>query len=353
MKKVEVNEPKEPKKIMPLVMGLANKVIEQLGFVKKINEAVKWDKAHWSISPGGLVKALVLSTFFDIRAPLTHLQDRFQEIDLGYLIGENAEVKEVNSWNVGRALERIGEADCEGIYETLALSAIQLNEIPVMRLHGDTTTVSFYGEYEEGTIELTEEEKEEVLRIERGYNKDGRPECKQAVVGQIVNEVGIPVVSRTFNGATSDVEWNKEAVQYLEEIASKGFTQGIFIADSKLITNELVVRMNNQDNPIQYVSRCPASFENRLEHRMIEKAYETDKWEELGNYMKEKTQTYIEEYHLMKKFAVNPRECWCCKAQHWQKRQKKTLRRKNQNSSQSSVNWKRKNLYVAPMLRKK
>ena len=191
-----------------------------LGFVEKINEAVKWGEVNWQISPGGLLKALIISTFQDIRAPLYRLQERLEEIDTGYLIGEGADLKNVNSSNVGRALERLGEADCDSQYEQLALSAIHLNEIPLTRLHGDTTTISFHGEYDEGEMELAEAKKEELLRIEKGYNKDGRAGDNQVVVGQIVNELGIPLVSRTLNGSTSDTEWNKEAVNYLETIVS-------------------------------------------------------------------------------------------------------------------------------------
>jgi transposase len=292
MRKLEIKQGAGRKKVMPLVMALANRLINDIGFVRKINETVEWDKKHWQISPGGLLKALVLSTFEDIRTPLYRLQERLEQIDLGYLIGDGAELKNVNSSNVGRALERLGEADSDSIYEQLALSAVKSNEIPVTRLHGDTTTISFYGEYDE--MDLNEAEKEELLQIEKGYNKDGRHGDKQVVVGQIVNELGIPLVSRTLNGSISDVEWNKEAIGYLETIMSQGFSRGIFVADSKLATDELIGRLCGNENPIKFVTRCPANFEGRLERRMIEQAYETDRWEALGSYHEGKNASVYE-----------------------------------------------------------
>ena len=71
MAKVEVST--RPKRCMrlPLVMAIADKVIRELRFVEVINESVSWDRSHWNISPGGLAKMLVLSTFTDIRVPLT------------------------------------------------------------------------------------------------------------------------------------------------------------------------------------------------------------------------------------------------------------------------------------------
>jgi transposase len=96
-------------------------------------------------------------------------------------------------------------------------------------------------------MDLTKEEQEELLKIERGYNKDGRPQCKQIVVGQIVNEYGIPINNQVMDGSISDSEWNKKAMEYLEELKRKGFKTGVYVADSKLVTNALVSRMNAQE----------------------------------------------------------------------------------------------------------
>ena len=276
------------KKIIPLVMALSNKLINSLGFVEKIDSSVEWDKKQWSVSPGKLLKAVVISTFMDIRTPLTRLSDRLSGIDLRYLLGEEMAENDINSFNVGRALERLGKADCDGIFETLALTAIKMNNIPMERLHSDTTTISFYGEYDTDKMNLTEEEKAELLEIERGYNKDGRPECNQVVVGQIVNEAGIPIASRALDGAASDAEWNKEAIKYLRQMQQKGFSSGIYVADCKLINNGLVSNMLDGENPIKFVSRCPANFEEKLESRIIKKAYTEGKWDEYGQLSKGK-----------------------------------------------------------------
>lgn len=274
----------ERKKILPLVLTLANSIINKLGFVDLINESVSWDPNHWEVTPGDLAKIVILSTFLDIRTPLTHLEDRFEGIDLDFFVSSQSKSSYVNSFNAGRALERIGSIDYGRIYESLALCAIQMADIPTQRLHADTTTISFYGEYDIDVTLLSESERKEWLAIERGYNKDGRPQCNQVVVGQIVNEAGIPVSSRTMNGSTADTDWNAEAVRYLRQLQEKGFQYGIFVADSKLVTHELVSSMNNEARPVAFVSRCPANFEKKLEERMILKAYETACWNEMGSF---------------------------------------------------------------------
>jgi len=162
------------KKIIPLVMAIANTIIKTLRFVEIINEAVKWNRSHWNISPGSLCKMLVLGTLTDIRIPLTHIEDRLEGIDTEFFLEPDDKSSYVNESNVGEALDRLSEVDYDGLYEKMALSAVKQYTIPVTRMHSDTTTISFYGEYDIDKLELGEEEIETALRIEKGCNKDGQ-----------------------------------------------------------------------------------------------------------------------------------------------------------------------------------
>ena len=269
---------------LPLILTLAHSIMKKLGLAEYINNNVSWDPDHWEVSPGDLAQLLVLSTFTDIRIPLTHLEDRFEGIDVGFFLSSASKSTTVNSFNAGRALERIGQSDFEKMYQVMALSAIKQAGIPTERLHADTTTISFYGEYDTEKLNLTDEEKAELLQIERGYNKDGRPECRQVVVGQIVIEAGIPVCQKIQDGFTPDVVWNAQAIDYLKDIQEKGFQYGVFVADSKLVTHDLVTSMNAPSSRIPFVSRCPSNFEGKLEERCILKAYRECRWEEMGKF---------------------------------------------------------------------
>ncbi len=149
---------------LPLILTLVHSVMKQLGLVEYINENVSWDPSHWEMSPGDLAQLLVLSTFTDIRIPLTHLEDRFEGIDVSFFLGSASKSAAVNSFNAGRALERIGESDPEKMYQVMALSAVKQAGIPTQRLHADTTTVSFYGEYDTTKMNLTDEEGQNCCR---------------------------------------------------------------------------------------------------------------------------------------------------------------------------------------------
>ena len=106
-----------------------------MGFVDAINESAQWDRGHWQLSPGALAKSIVLSTFSDMRAPLSSLAERLEGCDLEYMLGESAADGSVNSFNAGRALERIGQADPDAVYTSLALSAVVKYSIPITRSH--------------------------------------------------------------------------------------------------------------------------------------------------------------------------------------------------------------------------
>ncbi len=111
---------------------------------------------------------------------------------------------------IGEALERLHAANLSKIYQSIALVVYQKYDIPINRLHSDTTTFSFKGDYDSNDSDT--------VNIKPGYNKDHRPDCNKMVVGQITNEAGIPLLLKGFDGNTSDVNWNAYALEIMLEI---------------------------------------------------------------------------------------------------------------------------------------
>jgi hypothetical protein len=99
--------------------------------------------------------------------------------------------------NVGEPLDRIGEADYDGIYRTIALSAFRQYEMPLTKTHSD------------------------------------------------------------------------EAVKYASELVACGFKEGIYVADRKLVTKELVAAMNDAERGLRFVSRRSANFGDSNERENI------------------------------------------------------------------------------------
>lgn len=261
---------------IPLILVLANNFLNQIGFVDFINRSVTWDEKQWTVSPGNLAKAIILATFFKVRAPLYIIQNAFLGIDTETLFGKGVLPEHLNDYALARGLDRISEANPETLFSSFALSLYMKFAIPMKRLHSDTTTLSFYGEYEQC------EHDPEGLQITHGYNKDHLPECKQVVVGKIVNEHGIAVINSTMNGNTSDIEWNQKALGLLKNIFGEKLTETIYIADSKLINLPTLKILVDVKCPIRFISRCPENFYKKVAHKMITKAYEENNWREIG-----------------------------------------------------------------------
>ena len=276
------NKKKGPKLIpnstleIPLIVVLANNFLNQIGFVDFINRSVIWDEKQWTVSPGNLAKAIILVTFFKVRAPLYIIQNAFLGIDTETLFGKGVLPEHLNDYALARALDRINEAISESLFSSIALSLYMKFSIPMKRLHSDTTTLSFYGDYEQCELDL------EGLQIVHGYNKDHRPECKQVVVGKIVNEHGIAVLNSTMNGNTSDIEWNQKALGLLKNVFGESLSETIYIADSKLINLPTLKLLMDVERPIRFISRCPDNFYRKVAHKMITKAYEENNWKEIG-----------------------------------------------------------------------
>ncbi len=272
------------KRTIPLILALADKILTTIGFVDFINDVVEWDDDQCKVTPGHLAKAIILATFFDIRAPLSLIKTRFIGMDTEFFFGEGITAGDINDYAVGRTLDKIAAAGPDKLFGTICLSTYAIYKIAFKRLHSDTTTLSFYGEYDVDP-EISEAELEEFMQITRGYNKDHRPECKQVVVGKIVNEHGMPLASLNMDGNTSDAEWNEKALELVSQMYAGQLGEGIYVADSKLVNMNLFRTLMNPDRPIRFISRCPASFAGKLEAKTIAEAYaENDAWTDLGTF---------------------------------------------------------------------
>jgi len=276
-----------PKLVLPGYMASANCYMKKIGFERIINEALEWDEKQWNVSPGALLKAVVLNTFTNRRAPLYKIGKAYANIDTEYLFGEGVTSDKLTDAAIGEALERLYKANAGNIFKTLSLTVFKKFDLPIKRLHSDTTSISFFGQYDEESTENTTEERKPI-DITYGHNKDHRPDCKQMVLGQISNEAGIMLNYKCMDGNTSDVTWNKEALQLIEDI-QKEHEKGnsIYVADCKLMTKTLFETMTDNDK-VLFISRVPANFDSKLESRIRMKAYENNNWEEIGKISSEK-----------------------------------------------------------------
>jgi transposase len=301
-------------RVVSLTMAIAAHYMDAVGFEEEADKLLSASPKSWKVPPGAILKVLVLFSFSGEKMRPSTFKNKFAGYDIGLLLS-NPEIslESLNASNISRVLERLGLCDSEAFTAKLAQKLLDVMELVSTRLHADTTSVSFYGEFkgkrdmkkgakkscklakkpeakeenaeiakpeakEENAEIAKSEAKEESAEIAKpayGHSKDHKDDCKQVNIGHIVDENGMIMYVKVMDGNTSDVSWNKYVVEYIQLNYDKlkGMT---LVADSKLITQELVESMNSEGKSINFVSRMPFLFGNHLQTKSVDKACEDD-----------------------------------------------------------------------------
>jgi transposase len=170
-----------------------------------------------------LVQNILLSP-----APLYRIAEWAAPIDPAALELSMHEKAAINDDRVARSLDELASPRARSLFFRLALHCIKQFELDTCRIHHDTTTVTFHGQYLGSVREP---------RITHGMNKDHRPDLKQLVFGLNVTADGaVPLSHEVYSGNRSDDTVHRSNVDRLREIL--GRDHFIYVADSKLCTRK-------------------------------------------------------------------------------------------------------------------
>ncbi|MCL6444305.1 MAG: IS1634 family transposase [Alicyclobacillus sp.] len=169
---------------------------------------------------------------------------------------------------LGRALDAIHRAGIDAVLSAASFSALDFASVPIDRLHADTTSMSFFGEYQEGCR----------LEIARGYSKDHRPDLKQVIFG-VVTAHGIPFIASPENGNLDDKTWNAMTISRLvEQVPERKLSKLIYLSDSPAVTKTNLPLFH--EHSVQFMSRLPNTF--AMCDKVERSALELNGWEEVG-----------------------------------------------------------------------
>jgi len=170
-----------------------------------------------------LVQNLLLSP-----APLYRIAEWAQPVSpdaLGFSLDEK---RSLNDDRVARTLDALVSPGARSLFFRLALRAIKEFELDTARVHQDTTTVTFHGEYRTS---------HQAPRITHGHNKDHRPDLKQLVFGVSVTADGaVPIAHEVYSGNRTDDTIHRSHVDHLRTLLARD--DFIYVADSKLCTEK-------------------------------------------------------------------------------------------------------------------
>jgi len=156
---------------------------------------------------------------------------RFVPSELGL---EREQVQLVNDDRLGRTLDKLFDADRRSVVTALIVHIAQEFNLDLERLHNDTTSITFCGDYPE---RAPRPGRGRPVHITHGYNKDHRPDLKQLVWSLTVTEDGaVPVHYNVFDGNVTDDKIHIETWKALRKVV--GRADFLYVADSKLCTRE-------------------------------------------------------------------------------------------------------------------
>ena len=152
------------------------------------------------------------------------------------LLGLGAEqVALLNDDRVGRALDRLFDADPAALVTTVVVHMVKEFEVSLEQLHNDSTSLTLHGEYAEATGRLVRGRP--TLVVTFGHNKDHRPDLKQLLWILTVSADGaVPVHVKVADGDTEDSTTHRETWEVLRALV--GAPTFLYVADSKLCTRE-------------------------------------------------------------------------------------------------------------------
>jgi len=208
---------------LPLVLG----VLRKLEIATLIDSMIP-PHPDQIVSAGRAVEALVLS-ILDGHHALYKVGRRLDERGMLPLLQPGLAPQSLNDSRLGQTLDALYEANLTTVFSAIALRALDIYRVDTPWLHQDTTTISFYGAYDDDDVD------NQGPRPTYGYSKDGRGDLKQVILSLGVSgDGGIPLRMGLHDGNRSDTVDVPQAIEQSAALGLDGL-RGI-VADSKAYT---------------------------------------------------------------------------------------------------------------------
>jgi transposase len=147
------------------------------------------------------------------------------------------QVSALNDDRIGRALDRLFDANIPALALRVAAHAVGEFDVRLDQLHNDSTTVTFHGNYESAERERTLRGRLR-LAVTWGHNKDHRPDLKQLLyILTVTGDGAVPVQFRVESGNATDDRSHQGTWELLCQLT--GRRDFLYIADCKLTTENM------------------------------------------------------------------------------------------------------------------
>jgi transposase len=226
------------------------------------------------VSPATALGVLLRTIVLNDRQPIYSHAEWATRAEPSLIGLREGEAGFLNDDRVGRALDRLFDADRAALLTALVLGAIREFDIDLDQLHNDSTTLTLTGEYK--AADGREVRGKPTVLVTYGHNKDHRPDLKQLLFVLTVSADGaVPVHYRALDGNTNDSTTHIETWETLRRLA--GRPDFLYVADCKLCSKPTLAHIDKHQG--RFITVLPR---NRREDKWFRTYIQTHDppWEE-------------------------------------------------------------------------
>ena len=215
-------------------LPLVNHLLTRAGVPALLARYLPAEDARYRLAPATAIGLVVLNLLAG-REPLYGLGEwaaRYEPATLGLVHGD---AEQINDDRVGRALERLFDADRASLLTELILGVITEFGVDTAELHNDSTSITVSGVYRDATGTPRGGKPTPVVTF--GHSKDHRPDLKQLVwILTVAADGAVPIAYRLADGNTTDDPTHIPTWDGL--VALLGRADFLYVADSKLCSRQ-------------------------------------------------------------------------------------------------------------------
>jgi len=242
--------------------------IDRLGLETLLERHLGDDDPRVLMAAARTIKVLVLNLCVE-REPLYGIGEWALRFEAGALSLAPDEVALLCDDRVGRALDRLFDADRASLLTELTLGAIREFGVDCSQLHNDSTSITLHGEYLQA--DGRERGGQSTAAAKRGHNKEHRSDLKQLLLILTVSADGaVPLAHRLADGNVTDDQTHIETWDGLCVLV--GRHDFLYVADSKLCTREQMGHIDRHDGRFITVLPRSRSEDGRLREWMSQQA---------------------------------------------------------------------------------
>ncbi len=246
--------------------GIVSLVLKDLGIIKMIDARVSPHDQE-EMTAGEAIGGMILNGLGFSNRPLSLTPQFFANKPLDLLFRPGVRAEMFNRFKLGRSLDDVYRYGCDLLLSEIALAVCTQEGIDQRFNHLDTTSFSLTGDY-------VPDSDEHAIAMTHGYSKDHRPDLKQAVLELMVSQDGgVPLLSKSWDGNTSDIEVFQERAQALMQTLKNSPSPRYLVADSKLYHEDNASNLKS----LGFITRIPNTL--KVVSQVISQALEMGTWQ--------------------------------------------------------------------------